>query len=136
MEEIKLSFENDTISFGNADLSFVGDTISFGNVDLSFGSDKLSFDNIAKVKKEVKETRATEATDTQDSRWLTEEEVIRVIDWLKQITSYNLRNDITAYAKEILREVNTASIPYDELTNKLERLKNTFNAVAKRRGRL
>ena len=39
MEEIKLSFENDIISFGNA--------------DLSFSSDKLSFDNVAKVKKEV-----------------------------------------------------------------------------------
>ena len=53
-----------------------------------------------------------------------------------QIISYNLRNDITAYAKEILHEVNAASISYDELANKLERLKDTFNAVAKRRGRL
>ena len=122
MEEIKLSFENDIISFGNA--------------DLSFSSDKLSFDNVAKVKKEVKETPTVEATNTQDSRWLTEDEAKKVIDWLKQIISYNLRNDITAYAKEILHEVNAASISYDELANKLERLKDTFNAVAKRRGRL
>ena len=114
MEEIKLSFENDIISFGNA--------------DLSFSSDKLSFDNVAKVKKGVKET--------QDGRWLTEDEAKKVIDWLKQIISYNLRNDITAYAKETLHEVNAASISYDELANKLERLKDTFNAVAKRRGRL
>lgn len=122
MEEIKLSFENDTISFGNA--------------DLSFSSDKLSFDNVAKVKKEVKETPTVEATKTQNGRWLTEDEAKKVIDWLKQIISYNLRNDITAYAKEILHEVNAASISYDELANKLERLKDTFNAVAKRRGRL
>ena len=122
MEEIKLSFENDIISFGNA--------------DLSFSSDKLSFDNVAKVKKEVKETPTVEATNTQDGRWLTEDEAKKVIDWLKQIISYNLRNDITAYAKEILHEINVASVPYDELSNKLERLKNTFNAVAKRRGRL
>ena len=122
MEEIKLSFENDTISFGNA--------------DLSFDSDKLSFDNVAKVKKEVKETPTVEATNTQDGRWLTEDEAKKVIDWLKQIISYNLRNDITAYAKEILHEINAASISYDELANKLERLKDTFNAVAKRRGRL
>ena len=122
MEEIKLSFENDIISFGNA--------------DLSFSSDKLSFDNVAKVKKEVKETPTVEATNTQGGRWLTEDEAKKVIDWLKQIISYNLRNDITAYAKEILHEVNTASISYDELANKLERLKDTFNAVAKRRGRL
>ena len=122
MEEIKLSFENDTISFGNA--------------DLSFDSDKLSFDNVAKVKEEVKETPTVEATKTQNGRWLTEDEAKKVIDWLKQIISYNLRNDITAYAKEILHEINVASVPYDELSNKLERLKNTFNAVAKRRGRL
>lgn len=122
MEEIKLSFENDIISFGNA--------------DLSFSSDKLSFDNVAKVKKEVKETPTVEATKTQNGRWLTEDEAKKVIDWLKQIISYNLRNDITAYAKEILHEVNAASISYDELANKLERLKDTFNAVAKRRGRL
>ena len=122
MEEIKLSFENDIISFGNA--------------DLSFSSDKLSFDNVAKVKKEVKETPTVEATRTQNGRWLTEDEAKKVIDWLKQIISYNLRNDITAYAKEILHEVNAASISYDELANKLERLKDTFNAVAKRRGRL
>ena len=122
MEEIKLSFENDTISFGNA--------------DLSFDSDKLSFDNVAKVKKEVKETPTVEATKTQNGRWLTEDEAKKVIDWLKQIISYNLRNDITAYAKEILHEINAASISYDELANKLERLKDTFNAVAKRRGRL
>ena len=122
MEEIKLSFENDTISFGNA--------------DLSFDSDKLSFDNVAKVKKEVKETPTVVTTNTQNGRWLTEDEAKKVIDWLKQIISYNLRNDITAYAKEILHEVNAASISYDELANKLERLKDTFNAVAKRRGRL
>lgn len=122
MEEIKLSFENDTISFGNA--------------DLSFDSDKLSFDNVAKVKKEVKETPTVETTKAQNGRWLTEDEAKKVIDWLKQIISYNLRNDITAYAKEILHEVNAASISYDELANKLERLKDTFNAVAKRRGRL
>ena len=122
MEEIKLSFENDTISFGNA--------------DLSFDSDKLSFDNAAKVKKEVKETPTVETTKAQNGRWLTEDEAKKVIDWLKQIISYNLRNDITAYAKEILHEVNAASISYDELANKLERLKDTFNAVAKRRGRL
>ena len=122
MEEIKLSFENDIISFGNA--------------DLSFSSDKLSFDNVAKVKEEVKETSTVEATNTQDGRWLTEDEAKKVIDWLKQILSYTLRNDITAYAKEILHEVNAASISYDELANKLERLKDTFNAVAKRRGRL
>ena len=122
MEEIKLSFENDTISFGNA--------------DLSFGNDKLSFDNVAKVKKGAKETPTVEATNIQDGRWLTEDEAKKVIDWLKQIISYNLRNDITAYAKEILHEINVASVPYDELSNKLERLKNTFNAVAKRRGRL
>ena len=122
MEEIKLSFENDIISFGNA--------------DLSFSSDKLSFDNVAKVKKEVKETPTVEATNTQDGRWLTEDEAKKVIDWLKRIISYNLRNDITAYAKEILHEVNAASISYDELADKLERLKDTFNAVAKRRGRL
>ena len=122
MEEIKLSFENDIISFGNA--------------DLSFSSDKLSFDNAAKVKKEVKETPTVETTKAQNGRWLTEDEAKKVIDWLKQIISYNLRNDITAYAKEILHEVNAASISYDELANKLERLKDTFNAVAKRRGRL
>lgn len=122
MEEIKLSFENDIISFGNA--------------DLSFSSDKLSFDNVAKVKKEVKETPTVETTKAQNGRWLTEDEAKKVIDWLKQIISYNLRNDITAYAKEILHEVNAASISYDELANKLERLKDTFNAVAKRRGRL
>ena len=122
MEEIKLSFENDIISFGNA--------------DLSFSSDKLSFDNVAKVKKEVKETPTVETTKAQNDRWLTEDEAKKVIDWLKQIISYNLRNDITAYAKEILHEVNAASISYDELANKLERLKDTFNAVAKRRGRL
>ena len=122
MEEIKLSFENDTISFGNA--------------DLSFSSDKLSFDNVAKVKKEVKETPTVETTNTQNGRWLTEDEAKKVFDWLKQIISYNLRNDITAYAKEILHEINAASISYDELANKLERLKDTFNAVAKRRGRL
>ena len=122
MEEIKLSFENDTISFGNA--------------DLSFDSDKLSFDNVAKVKKEVKETPTVETTKAQNGRWLTEDEAKKVFDWLKQIISYNLRNDITAYAKEILHEVNAASISYDELANKLERLKDTFNAVAKRRGRL
>ena len=128
MEEIKLSFENDIISFGNA--------------DLSFSSDKLSFDNVAKVKEEVKETPTVEETSTveatkaQNGRWLTEDEAKKVIDWLKQIISYNLRNDITAYAKEILHEVNAASISYDELANKLERLKDTFNAVAKRRGRL
>ena len=122
MEEIKLSFENDTISFGNA--------------DLSFDSDKLSFDNVAKVKKEAKETHTVETTKAQNGRWLTEDEAKKVIDWLKQIISYNLRNDITAYAKEILHEVNAASISYDELANKLERLKDTFNAVAKRRGRL
>ena len=122
MEEIKLSFENDIISFGNA--------------DLSFDSDKLSFDNVAKVKKEVKETPTVETTKAQNGRWLTEDEAKKVIDWLKQIISYNLRNDITAYAKEILHEVNAASISYDELANKLERLKDTFNAVAKRRGRL
>lgn len=122
MEEIKLSFENDIISFGNA--------------DLSFSSDKLSFDNVAKVKEEVKETHTVETTKAQNGRWLTEDEAKKVIDWLKQIISYNLRNDITAYAKEILHEVNAASISYDELANKLERLKDTFNAVAKRRGRL
>lgn len=122
MEEIKLSFENDIISFGNA--------------DLSFSSDKLSFDNVAKVKKEVKETPTVETTKAQNGRWLTEDEAKKVIDWLKQIISYNLRNDITAYAKEILHEVNAASISYDELADKLERLKDTFNAVAKRRGRL
>lgn len=122
MEEIKLSFENDIISFGNA--------------DLSFSSDKLSFDNVAKVKKEVKETPTVETTKAQNGRWLTEDEAKKVIDWLKQIISYNLRNDITAYAKEILHEINAASISYDELANKLERLKDTFNAVAKRRGRL
>lgn len=122
MEEIKLSFENDTISFGNA--------------ELSFDSDKLSFDNVTKVKKEVKETPVVETPNTQDSRWLTEDEARKVIDWLKQIISYNLRNDITAYAKEVLHEVNAASVSYDELANKLERLKDTFNAVAKRRGRL
>ena len=122
MEEIKLSFENDTISFGNA--------------DLSFDSDKLSFDNVAKVKKEVKETPTVETTKAQNGRWLTEDEAKKVFDWLKQIISYNLRNDITAYAKEILHEINAASISYDELANKLERLKDTFNAVAKRRGRL
>ena len=122
MEEIKLSFENDTISFGNA--------------ELSFDSDKLSFDNVTKVKEKVKETPVIETTNTQDSRWLTEDEARKVIDWLKQIISYNLRNDITAYAKEVLHEVNAASVSYDELANKLERLKDTFNAVAKRRGRL
>ena len=122
MEEIKLSFENDTISFGNA--------------DLSFDSDKLSFDNVAKVKKEVKETPTVETTKAQNGRWLTEDEAKKVFDWLKQIISYYLRNDITAYAKEILHEINAASISYDELANKLERLKDTFNAVAKRRGRL
>lgn len=122
MEEIKLSFENDIISFGNA--------------DLSFSSDKLSFDNVAKVKEEVKETPTVETTKAQNGRWLTADEAKKVIDWLKQIISYNLRNDITAYAKEILHEVNAASISYDELANKLERLKDTFNAVAKRRGRL
>ena len=122
MEEIKLSFENDIISFGNA--------------DLSFSSDKLSFDNVAKVKKEVKETPTVETTKAQNGRWLTEDEAKKVFDWLKQIISYNLRNDITAYAKEILHEINAASISYDELANKLERLKDTFNAVAKRRGRL
>ena len=59
MEEIKLSFENDTISFGNA--------------DLSFDSDKVSFDNVTKVKKEIKETPTVETTNTQNVRWLTED---------------------------------------------------------------
>lgn len=122
MDEIKLSFEEDTISFGNTSLSFENDKLSFGT-DVS----------ASKPKKDI---IVEQPKVTSESRWLTEDEARTVVTWLKQIVSYNLRNDITSYAKDVLNEVNTASISYNELHSKLERLKNTFNAVAKRRGRL
>lgn len=122
--ENNLTFENEALSFGDTTLSFENDKLSFEN-------DKLSdFDE-----EPVKEELIEEDNVTVEQKWLSADEAEKVVTWLKQVISYNLRNDITNFAKQTLKAVNTCSISYNQLNEDLEKIKTTFNLVAKRRGR-
>ena len=128
--ENNLTFENEALSFGDTTLSFENDKLSFEN-------DKLPDFDEAPVKEEpIKEELIEEDDDvTAEQKWLSADEAEKVVAWLKQVISYNLRNDITSFAKQTLKAVNTCSISYNQLSEDLEKIKNTFNSVAKRRGR-
>lgn len=116
-------------------LTFENEQLTFGDVKLSFEDDKLSFENDEVTDFEDIEDTVVEQEKQQDRKWLTAEEAENVVKWLKQVISYNLRNDITSFAKQTLTAVNTCAISYEQLNKDLEKIKNTFNAVAKRRGR-
>lgn len=122
LSKVELSFENDKLSFEN-------DSFNLNTAELSFENDSMNLEK----QEYVEESQKSEAAVTSNEDELTEETCNEVITWLNKIISYNLRNDINQYAKQIRSKVQSHAIRKDELYKELELIKETFNSVAAKR---
>lgn len=110
LDNVKLSFEDDVLSFENDGLN-----VDTGDVEVDTVSEEEEIED--------------------EEEELSKESLDQVCKWLKQVISYNVRNDVTMYAKQTLKRLQSSQITYGELNSALEEIKNTFNAIVARRKR-
>lgn len=110
LDSVKLSFEDDVLSFENDGLN-----VDTGDVEVGTVSEEEEIED--------------------EEEELSKESLDQVYKWLKQVISYNVRNDVTTYAKQTLKRLQSSQITYSELNSALEEIKNTFNAIVARRKR-